>query len=87
MTLKKIIIISLLFILTIGAVNASDDVNSLQAEPNNEISQDIISLENTYEINDANYNTYFDENGKTRIWRTEEWTWVKSAKMNVKRPQ
>ncbi len=65
MTLKKIIIISLLFILTIGAVNASDDVNSLQAEPNNEISQDIISLENTYEINDANYNTYFDENGKT----------------------
>lgn len=65
MTLKKIIIISLLFILTIGAVNASDDVNSLQAEPNNEINQDIISLENTYEIDDTNYDTYFDENGKT----------------------
>ena len=58
MTLKKIIMISLLLILTIGAVNASDCADSLQTD---EDSQNNI---NVYEIDDTNYDNYFDE-GKT----------------------
>ena len=58
MNLKKILIICLLLFLTVGTVNASENIDSLQTVENSQNNM------NTYEIDDTNYDTYFDANGK-----------------------
>ena len=56
---KKILILFLLLTLTIGAVNASEIDNQSQVQIND--GNTIISdSENTFEIDESNYNTYFD---------------------------
>ena len=63
---KKILILFLLLILTITSVSASEDIDSLQTISSNADSQNdnIMISDNTYEINDENYNNYFDSDGK-----------------------
>ena len=52
MNLKKILIICLLLFLTVGTVNASENIDSLQTVENSQNNM------NTYEIDDTNYDTY-----------------------------
>ena len=63
---KKILIIFLLLILTITSVSASEDIDSLQTISSNADSQNdnIMTSDNTYEINDENFYNYFDSDGK-----------------------
>ena len=59
----KIVIMLLFFILTIGVVNASENIDLIESQMDD--GNNIITSQNIYEIDESNYNQFFDsDSGK-----------------------